>query len=362
MPSDEGGGMEIKMKKTIRIAFHSAVSESTIQLVVFTLKGKFNPIITKAYDYYFAMETIYHTQKNMRELLESNPDAIRIMLCGEAVYPDLNIFDYVIWHNNNYEALDRVIEYPLLYANKGVLYDEISELDDSKKNMKPKEILKEKTKFCNFIYANPNSHYMRDALFYEISKYKRVDSLGKHLKNTEIEDSRFVQGWEKISIKLKKPYKFSIAAENASFTGYTSEKLMTSMMANTIPIYWGNPLVGLEYNEKSFINVNNYDNFDDLVKKIREIDSNDQLYCDIMSQPWRTREQIDNCNARIEKYFDNFFSIFNQDIEKARRRPRGCWPDSVYANFFLKENKPCGLMNRAKSIIDFTKLLKINKK
>jgi len=349
------------MKKKIKIAFHSAVSEPSRQQVISILKEKFHPIVTKSYDYYFAMETIYLTQKNMKELLESNPNAIRIMLCGEAVYPDLNIFDYVIWHCNNYKTLDRVIENPLLYTYKGTLFDEISELDKSKENIKPEEILKSKTKFCNFIYSNPNAHYMRDSLFFEISKYKRVDSLGRHLKNTEIEDTRFVHGWEKISIDLKKPYKFSIAAENSKFIGYTSEKLITSMMANTIPIYFGNPLVGLEYNTKSFVNVSDYDKIEDLVKRIKEIDNNDQLYCDIMSQPWRTREQIDNCNARIEKYFDEFFNIFDQDLQEAGRRPKGCWADDIYPGFLKKGNVRCTFLDRAKNTVASMKL-KLNRK
>ena len=265
------------MKKNIKISFHSAVGEGTKTFICDFLKNNFVPIITDDYDYYFAMETIYANSQNMYEFLDSKKDAIRIMSCGEAVYPDMNLFDYAIWHCDTYYIDDRIIMLPLIETEKGYMLDTFSELDDSKKNISPKEILSRKKGFCNFIYANPKAHEMRDKLFYELSKYKRVDSLGAHLKNTEIEDTRNIAGWEKESIRLKTPYKFSIAAENATFPGYTSEKIMTSMMANTIPIYWGDPNVRKWFNEKSFINAMKYNSLEELVMRIREIDENDEL-------------------------------------------------------------------------------------
>lgn len=321
------------MKKEVKINFHSAVGNGTKEFICKCLQSKFTPVVTEDYDYYFAMESIYHGSESMNELLDSKSDAIRIMCCGEAVFPDMNLFDYAIWNCDTFELYDRIIMLPLIETEKGSMLESFSELDDSKKDIDAKIILKEKTKFCNFIYSNPKAHPMRDALFYEISKYKKVDSLGMHLKNTEIEDTRNMEGWEKISIQLKSKYKFSIAAENAKFVGYTSEKLMTSMMANTIPIYWGNPMVGKWFNEKSFINAMDYDSPGELIDRIKEIDQNDDLYCEIISQPWRTEEQIIACNDAIEKAYIQIENIFIQDKAKAKRRPEGCWPDIIYPNF-----------------------------
>lgn len=170
-------------------------------------------------------------------------------------------------------------------------------------------------------------------MFFFFSKYKKVDSLGRHLKNVDIEDTRDIIGWEKKSIELKRKYKFSIAAENACFPGYTSEKIMTSMLANTIPIYWGNPYVGEEFNEKSFINANQYTNVGDLIEKIKELDENEDAYMEMMSQPWRTNEQIEKCQQSIDKFFPAVYHIFEQEKSEAVRRPRGCWPDTIYSSF-----------------------------
>lgn len=328
----------IAMKKEIKIGFHSNVSLETIDSILERLRKKFNPIITSDYDYYFGMETIYRNKETMRELLNSNENAIRIMICGEAVYPDMNLFDYAVWFcDREYKDGDRIISIPLLYESIGRFFDDISELDNSKTDLSPQRILASKSKFCNFIYSNPNAYKVRDELFYEISKYKHVDSLGKHLKNVMIEDTRNDINWGKISVDLKKPYKFSIAAENTKCLGYTTEKLVSSMLANTIPIYWGNPRVDEEFNGKSIINVLKFKSITDLVDYVKEVDNNDELYCRIMSEPWRTTDQIKKCNRMIEDYYKLFYHIFEQDKSEAYRRPVGCWTDIIYLNFFTNE-------------------------
>ena len=61
---------------------------------------------------------------------------------------------------------------------------------------------------------------------------------------------RAQQNWMESSVEQKSYYKFTIAAENAAFPGYTSEKLMTSFQAHSIPIYWGNRDVVDEFNPR----------------------------------------------------------------------------------------------------------------
>lgn len=323
------------MKRTIKINFFSSVSDALREQVNKILEKKYNVEITDDFDYCFVNETVYHDARYLRKFLNfGKKECIRILMCGEAVYPDLNIFDYAVGkpYSHIFED-DRIIYNPYLAAIENEFFDSISEFDNSKAGIPLQQILNKKKKFCNFIYSNSYAHKMRDDLFYAISKYKRVDSLGAHLKNTIIEDTRQEDDWGRISIRLKSPYKFSIAAENACFAGYTSEKLITSMIANTIPIYWGNPYVGELYNTKSFINAMDYSSMDDLIRYIAEVDQNDDLWCEIMSQPWRTQEQIDKLNADIEKFYSSFYGIFEKDVKDARRRLEG---NNLYFDFFLK--------------------------
>ena len=325
------------MKKKIRLGVHSAIGEESKEFWRQVLKDGYEVLfVDNNYDYYIANETIYWSHRRMQEFLESEEDAIRIFWCGEAIYPDLNLFDYAIWHCAGYSIDDRIIYDPLIRTEIGYMLNEIEEIDCTK-NINSigslKKILNSKTGFCNFIYANPKAHPMRDRLFAEISKYKRVDSLGRHLKNVEIDDSRDDVDWIKKSIELKGKYKFTIAAENACFPGYTSEKIMTSMMANSIPIYWGNPNIGDEFNEKSFINANRFNTIDELIARIVEVDNNDELYIEMLRQPWRTEMQISNCRKAVDAFFPALIGIFESDKQNAYRRPRGCWPDFIYSKF-----------------------------
>jgi hypothetical protein len=118
------------------------------------------------------------------------------------------------------------------------------------------EIAASKTKFCNFLYTHKVPY--REAFFRELSKYKRVDAPGRSMNNMPGID-RFYKG-DKWAIKKQflSPYKFTIAFENDIFPGYQTEKLYDAMMADSIPIYCGDPFVGDIFNTKSFINAAEY--------------------------------------------------------------------------------------------------------
>ena len=99
-------------------------------------------------------------------------------------------------------------------------------------------------------------------------------------------NSRKSENWLKEKQKFLKDYKFTIAFENTSFSGYTTEKLVHPMLANSIPIYWGNPDVKRDFNKKSFINVQDFKDFNAVIKRIKEIDKDDGLYEKILNEPW----------------------------------------------------------------------------
>jgi hypothetical protein len=113
-------------------------------------------------------------------------------------------------------------------------------------------------------------------------------------------------------------HKFVIAFENSSRSGYTTEKLVSALVAQSIPIYWGNPNIGKEFNTRRFINCHDYESFDDVLKRVQEIDQNDELYMSIVNEPIMS-ESTDF--AEVVKQFELFMqAIFDQPLEKAKRR------------------------------------------
>lgn len=100
-----------------------------------------------------------------------------------------------------------------------------------------------KSRFCSFLYASSTAHPDRDRFFHLLNRYRRVDSGGDHLNNmgTRAAGPRLARTWVRDAIEFRKPYKFSIAFENALHNGCTTEKLPSAFLADTVPIYRGNP-------------------------------------------------------------------------------------------------------------------------
>ena len=258
-------------------------------------------------------------------------DNIKIYYAGEAEYPDFNLYDYAVGFSTDLKLNDRYcsLPSPYLFFDKFITTNknEIISIEDAKKELDKKQ------GFCNFLYSNYNAHPMRDKLFYEISKYKKVHSLGKHLNNIGVAGTGFV-GHAHECVMKKSPYKFSIASENATFNGYTSEKILTSLEAHTVPIYWGDPQVTKHINPNCFINCNNYISIDEIISEIRSIDQNDDLWCKIVSEPWQTDEQIAFSKKLNIDYINFFRDIFTRNYVEGIRIPRGTRPD-IYRQYYF---------------------------
>ena len=52
-----------------------------------------------------------------------------------------------------------------------------------------------------------------------------------------------------------------------------------------MPIYWGAPDIGSDFNEKSFININNYKSDQEAIDDILNIQEDSKIYNDILNQP-----------------------------------------------------------------------------
>ena len=300
-------------------------------------------------DYIIASDKIYaipeYAQKFL-ELANNNPDSIRIFFTGEALLPDFNIFDYAVTPNYKFVFMDRSARWIYKLNTYGFSGDTdlifntpFNETNDLTFDA-AKSLIRSKKRFCNFMYSHNLGHPYRDKLFHAVSEYKRVDSLGSHLNNVNtlitVNDGGEVYkaGWTSASVEIKKHYKFSIACENARYYGYTTEKLLTSFAAHTVPIYWGNPVVAQEYNPEAFINCNEYSSFDEIIKRIREIDENDDLWAYMVSQPWQTEEQQRASEQERRSYEEFMTNIFTQPLDKAKRRPEGTYVDGDYTSFF----------------------------
>ncbi len=145
------------------------------------------------------------------------------------------------------------------------------------------DAFREKSKFCCMLVSNADAKERID-FFHELCKYKKVDSGGRYLNNIgyAVEDK----------LTFIKDYKFVISFENSSFTGYTTEKLVEPMFSNCIPIYWGNPRVGEDFNEASFISVKDRNDYQRAIEQILSLDKDEEQYLQMAAQPWFRNNKV----------------------------------------------------------------------
>lgn len=285
--------------KTIKLKFVDFWPEFEISNNVFLkfLKEKYNVLLSDNPDYIIYSVFGY---EHLRY------DCIKIFYTCENIRPDFNICDYAIAFDwMTFE--DRYLRYPVY-----MLYR-----DDCKralaKHENPNEVLNNKTGFCNFVYSNSKAHSARMNFFKLLNSYKKVDSGGKYLNNI---------GYRvKDKLVFQQGYKFSIAFENSMASGYTTEKILQAFAAKTIPIYWGNPNIHKEFNPQSFINCHDFTCFDEALKKVIEVDTNDNLYLEILNTPiYETKAcEFFNGEASLRSFL---YNIFDQEFNKAGRRSR----------------------------------------
>lgn len=280
------------MKKKIKIDFVDFFRGFDKENNQFTniLRERYDVEISDSPDYIF-----YSTfDKNFLDY-----DCVKIYFTGECIVPDFNLCDYAMAfdHINFGDRYLRVPLYEVLhYKSKyQILID----------GTVPE---KEKTDFCGFVVSNDQGMKERQQMFNLLSTYKKVDSGGRYMNN--------IGGLVKDKLAFDQSHKFSLTFENCSHRGYTTEKIVEAFAAGAIPIYYGNPEIGKEFNTKAFVNIHEFASLEDAVKRIIEIDQNGDLYKQIKAEPIISGARKDDRELRAFLY-----NIFDQPLEGARRRP-----------------------------------------
>ena len=178
----------------------------------------------------------------------------RIFFSGENVAPD--------WHSTDWAFSFAVTSHPRHFRLPlWVLYADPARLVKPP-GAAPPALPAGKTRFCGFVVSNPLCP-VRNDFFRRLSRYRPVDSGGRVLNTLghRVADKR----------AFLAACKFTIAFENESHPGYTTEKVIEPMLVDSIPIYWGDPLIGRDFDTTSFLSAHDTPGprmLDDLVERI----------------------------------------------------------------------------------------------
>ncbi len=295
------------MKKTIRIhytnfEYHFGFNPETFPFTEI-LRTRYNVIIDKHNpDFLFYSCFFSHNYENQFY----DYDCTKMFFSGENASPDFNTTDYAIG-SDFISFEDRYLRLPFYEFWPAQAYIAKKPLD---------------RKFCNFLYSNHHSaNPFRNKLFHALSSYKQVDSGGALFNNIGRNiENKFL--WQQ-------EYKFSIACENSCKPGYTTEKTLEALQANTVPIYWGNPRITQDFPKNYFINAMDFASIKELVEYVKFIDQNDEEYLKILNAPRKiSNPLLENSeephkrpileHEELKKFL---FHIFDQEPADAKRVP-----------------------------------------
>ena len=260
------------------------------------LEKKYNVIFSDSPDYlFFSCFGSTYLQYN----------CIRIFISNEAVYPNLNLYDYAVTYAD-FKITDRLL------PNRDA-FEELKSRQLAEDWQEAEKLLNSKKDFCNFVYSNGFGDPFREQLFLAVGQYKKVLSGGKFLNNIGhvVEDLQSFQS----------RFKFTIACENSWYRGYTTEKIINAFNAGTIPVYWGNPNISSVINPQAIVNCHDYPDLESVVEEIRRLDEDDEAYKKKLMAP--ILQQKNMVEDYLQERADFVYHIIDQPYATAFRRNLG---------------------------------------
>ncbi len=202
----------------------------------------------------------------------------RIYYIAENIRPDYTGCDYSI--SCDFSDDTRNFRFPLygyyIEAYPELLNKDVSTLFRQRSREELQQAWEKKTKFCCMVVSNPSSEKRID-FFKKLDAVKRVDSGGRYLNNigAPVADK----------MEFIKDYRFVISFENSAYPGYTTEKILEPILADCIPVYWGNPLIGRDFNEGRFLNHDAFPSEDALINRMLELENDPEKAIDLIAAP-----------------------------------------------------------------------------
>ena len=251
---------------------------------------------------------------------------VRIIYSGENYFPDLNLIDYSI-SSYKYDVNGRNVFFPECFMGMSNNSHFIALLDKNRNYLS--DFLLSKPLFANFITSHESENGLGGAFFKRLNSIKRVESAGSFLNN--MPNGEKVDRLDGSKVALQKKCKFTLCFESTCHETFISEKIIDAFYSDTIPIYCGSTVVEKIFNPKAFIHIRSENDFDAAIKKIIELDSNDEKYLEMLRQPIFTEN--DYYSKKIEELDSFLTGIIDKPYHLAFRRPLVYFPK--YYNDYL---------------------------
>lgn len=250
-------------------------------------------------------------------LIGLNRSKVKVLFIGENVFRKIDLFmkyrdlpldkvDLVLGFRNL--ALSNYLRFPLWLTY--MFKPESTEADIRRKceNLS-RQYITSRNRFAAHVSRQDDELNIRSEIVSTLSKVDKVDCAGLFLKNT----NELKNEYDDDKIEYLKNYKFNICPENSDNQYYVTEKLIHSIMAGCIPIYWGaneNPEPEI-FNQDAIIH---WKNDKATIVKIKKLHSSDHKFEEFAQQPRLKPGAADKIIEIFQIFENKFIHIFENKL------------------------------------------------
>lgn len=246
---------------------------------------------------------------------------VKIMLTGENHPVDLNHFDYCLTHE--YREDDRCHRFPYWQQAFLFRYLENPSLFE-RPRITAEELVAQGRAFCAFVCRNAACR-RRNRLVRRLSLRRRVDCGGPFMNN--------IGYCVKDKVAFLHGRYLGIAYENESSPGYQTEKIMDAYLARCIPVYWGNPRVGEEFNPASFVDAASFRSEDELISCLLQLAENPERMAKMLNAPvFQDPDILAKAEKELYRFFERIFSRGPGAIQRTRWQRRKAFLSNFYGH------------------------------
>jgi len=240
-----------------------------------TLSNRYKKILQRSLRFFKIKEYFDDIQKG---LLWRKQKPITIFYCHENVRSHLIKCDFSITSDFEFNNI-RHLRFPIWKENIDWSHEGIKRSNDTfmikrfgefynlKKLLNPLgDTFLGRKNMCIF---SSHMNEPRGEIFREFSKHFVVDGYGSFF-NKKVKNHN-LSGFLKIDILRK--YAFNLCPHNSIYPGFYEEKVPESFLGGCLPITWSDENIRYDFNEKCFVNLNNYIavGFKDIIEMLKDI-------------------------------------------------------------------------------------------
>ena len=300
--------------RTVRISrqgFSNHGMHSWIRFFIFVLSKKYNVIVDPINPDLVLYSNIYYSSDEEDTFLKCKPQNYDYNDTNKKflfVSGELAEFQSMLSRANHWSiGYQTHFNHPKYLRQPSGVMDVWTLFDESRLTDSPFEWLTTKrnfdliksrnNKFCSITQASHND--FRKQIFDKLNEYKKVISSGPWEQNIEQNEELNRYQWHRPEYKGRidgltyrekieffQKYKFNISIHFTNTPDILQEKIFHAYFSGAIPIFYGNPKILNEgFNPETFINLHDYQNLDDFLNLVKQIDNNDNLYRKYIESP-----------------------------------------------------------------------------